>query len=191
MSDWFTTTPERLLSIVLSAVVIYTILVILVRMIGLRSFSKMSGFDFAVTVAVGSILASAAISDSTSVPESAVALATVFGLQFGVAWFRKHTRWAEHVVDNEPVVLMAGNQIFRETLARTRVTENDLWAKLREANVLDPREVRAVVLETTGDISVLHGAHDGTPLNPCLLRGIRDVERLELGPDTFSSPSHV
>lgn len=53
MSDWFTTTPERLLSIVLSAVVIYTILVILVRMIGLRSFSKMSGFDFAVTVAVG------------------------------------------------------------------------------------------------------------------------------------------
>ena len=30
-------------------------------------------------------------------------------------------------------------------------------AKLREANVLDISEVRAVVLETTGDISVLHG----------------------------------
>ena len=29
--------------------------------------------------------------------------------------------------------------------------------KLREANVLNTNQIRAVVLETTGDISVLHG----------------------------------
>ena len=38
-------------------------------------------------------------------------------------------------------------------------------AKLREANALNFGQVRAVVLETTGDISVLHGEH----LDPAIL----------------------
>ena len=37
------------------------------------------------------------------------------------------------------------------------MARSDLVAKLREANVLDLKQVRAVVLETTGDVSVLHG----------------------------------
>jgi uncharacterized membrane protein YcaP (DUF421 family) len=91
----------------------------------------------------------------------------------------------EKVVDNEPLVLMAGDRILRDNLNKSRVTENDLWAKLREANVLDPQEVRAVVLETTGDISVLHGQPDRVALHPCLLRGVRDADRVGLGPDDY------
>ena len=185
MSSSFTTSPTTLVAIALVTLGIYIALIVLVRLAGLRSFSKMSSFDFAMTIAVGSILASTALPSQPSLAEGAFALACVFGLQVMVAALRKHTDWFSHVVDNEPVVLMAGREIFHETLARTRVTENDLWAKLREANVLDPDEVRAVVLETTGDIAVLHGEPAGTPLNPCLLRGVRDADRADLGPDTF------
>lgn len=56
-----------------------------------------------------------------------------------------------------------------EALAATRVAEDDLIAKLREANVLDFSQVRAVVLERTGDISVLHGCS----LQVQLLEGVR------------------
>lgn len=62
-------------------------------------------------------------------------------------------------IQNTPVVLMRDGMILYEALAETRVSENDLIAKLREANVLSYSEVRAVVLETTGDISVLHGEY--------------------------------
>ena len=91
----------------------------------------------------------------------------------------------EDISDNEPIVLMAGDRILRDNLDKTRVTENDLWGKLREANVLDPSEVRAVVLETTGDISVLHGEAGGQALHPCLLRGVREADRLDLGKDDY------
>jgi len=49
-----------------------------------------------------------------------------------------------------------GPLILDENLKATKVTPDDLRAKLREANVTDYRQIKAVVLETTGDISVLH-----------------------------------
>jgi uncharacterized membrane protein YcaP (DUF421 family) len=42
---------------------------------------------------------------------------------------------------------------------KTRVSEDDLLAKLRAAIVRDIGSVRAAVLETTGNVSVLHGDH--------------------------------
>ena len=185
MSDWFTTDPIHLLATVLSAVAIYAILILLVRIVGLRSFSKMTSVDFAMTIAMGSVLASSILTPSPPLPQAAVALASLFGIQWVVAKLRKDTDWMEHVSDNEPIVLMAGDRILRDNLERTRVTEHDLWAKLREANVLDPCEVRAVVLETTGDISVLHGEPDARGLHPCILRGVREAERVDLGPDDY------
>ena len=179
MTDWFTTTPEALLATVLSALGIYVVLIALIRLVGLRSFSKMSSFDFAMTIAVGSVLASAILSASTPLPQAAIALASLFGIQFGIAWLRKHTVWMEHVVDNEPLVLMTREGMVRENMTRVRVTEHDIWAKLREANVLTVDEVRAVVFESTGDISVLHGDPDGPQLEACLLSGVRDAERID------------
>lgn len=52
---------------------------------------------------------------------------------------------------------MRDGVILHEALPYTRVAKDDLIAKLREANVLDLSQVRAVILETTGDVSVLHG----------------------------------
>ncbi|MEO7917342.1 MAG: YetF domain-containing protein, partial [Dokdonella sp.] len=73
------------------------------------------------------------------------------------ARLRKKSDRFERLAQNEPVVFMRNGKIFDEALTRTRVAKSDLIAKLREANVLDFSEVRAVILETTGDISVLHG----------------------------------
>ena len=51
------------------------------------------------------------------------------------------------------------------------MTEADLRAKLREANVLAMDEIRAVVMESTGDVSVLHG-----PPGSLSRELLRDVE---------------
>ncbi|WP_420433812.1 YetF domain-containing protein [Hyphobacterium sp.] len=53
------------------------------------------------------------------------------------------------------------------------MTEADLYAKLREANVLEMSAVRAAVLEQTGDVSVLHG---DTSLDNAILDGVRSAQ---------------
>lgn len=132
--------------------------VMLVRINGLRSFSKMTSFDFVMTVAIGSLLAG--VSQATSwgqFAQPAIAMAALFFAQYSIARLRKGSAKIEALVQNTPVLLMRDGVIIDEALQSTRVARSDLMAKLREANVLDLATVRAVVLETTGNISVLHG----------------------------------
>lgn len=63
---------------------------------------------------------------------------------------------------------MAGPDVLYDNLHKAQMTEDDLRAKLREANIIDPAQIRAVVMETTGDVSVLHADPQGPDLDPQL-----------------------
>ena len=144
--------------------------IILVRVVGLRSLSKMTPFDFVMTVALGSLVAAAAQADSwIKFSQPLVAMAGLFALQWLAARLRKSSSGFEKLVQNQPLLLMRDGVMLHDALRQSRVTETDLIAKLREANVLDFSEVRAVVLESTGDVSVLHGQH----LDEQLIEGVR------------------
>ncbi|WP_324753262.1 DUF421 domain-containing protein [Roseovarius sp. Pro17] len=134
------------------------------------SFSPIStNFDFVMTIAMGSLLASASQSSQwTSFLQSLVAMAALFLMQYIVAKMRQRLPRFDEVVQNSPALLTRDGIIFQDALRATRVSEDDLTAKLREANALDLSRVRAVVLETTGDVSVLHGDR----MDEKLLQGI-------------------
>jgi uncharacterized membrane protein YcaP (DUF421 family) len=158
--------------VVATAVGIYASVLILTRIAGLRSFAKLSGFDFAMTVAIGSLIASAIITPDPPLLQAAAGLVAIYALQISVAIFRQRSAAVRDVVDNTPLLLMDGSRVLHDNLREARVTEADLRAKLREANVLRTEEIRAVVMETTGDVSVLHGDADGPELEPGLLEGV-------------------
>ena len=173
--DWLTVPWGDVARIVASAVVIFVWLLLAVRATGLRTFSKMASVDFAVTVATGTVVASTVTSATTTVAEGAVTIAVLFAIQATFTLLRRRRRLAA-VLENQPTVLMAGAEFLHDNLRRTRVSVDDVRSKLREANVLRYSQVRAVVLETTGDISVLHGDE---PVEPDLLDGVHDADRVE------------
>jgi len=147
--------------------------IVLVRVVGLRTFSKMTAFDFVVTVATGSLLAGASQATTWSAfAQALLAIATLLGMQFLAARLRKSSDQFEALIQNSPILLMRDGKIIADALEATRVAEDDLIAKLREANVLEFSSVRAVVLETTGDISVLHGSN----VEERLLSGVRHTD---------------
>jgi len=168
--DWLLSSWSGVLQIVVSALLILSAIIVFIRLNGLRSLSKMSSFDFSVTVAVGSILASTLLSDSVSVIDGVIGVGALLFAQRLIAIARV-TGGASSLVDNEPVVLMIKGTLLTHVLKRVRVTPEDVYAKLREANVIELSEVYAVVLEATGDISVLHGS-GGKLVDPLLLQGV-------------------
>lgn len=167
------TTWARAGLVVISSIAMLAGIIAYIRIAGLRSFSKMSAFDVAVTLAIGSLLGAVALS-SSSLLEGLVAVGSLLGIQALISWLRFYG--FGRIVDNRPIVLMAGGRMFEENMKRERVAPNDLTAKLREANVSSPDDVVAVVLETTGDISVIHG-HDR--FDPAILAGVRDADLVE------------
>ena len=160
---------DILLRAALLSVVALAWVVVCVRLIGLRAFSKMTSFDFVTTVAIGSLLAGAVQASSwPAFAQAVLAIGALLGVQFAVSWTRARRDDFEGLTDNTPVILMRDGVIDDAALRRTRTSRSDLIAKLREANVLRFGDVRAVVLESTGDISVLHGE----TLEDALLEGV-------------------
>jgi len=172
MNKWFAFDIPSFVAIILSAIGIYIAVILFTRIAGKRSFSKMSSFDFAMTVALGSMVASTILSKSVSLWEGVVGLAAVYILQLSVAILRRF-KFIRDAVDNGPLLLMDGQTVLYDNLKKARVTEEDLKSKLREANVIRLKEVRAVVFEATGDISVLHTSDENEELEEYLYSGVK------------------
>jgi len=174
--------------VAVSALGTYLAILAYTRLAGLRSFAQMSAFDFAMTVAIGSILASVAVTSSATLVDGLVALATLYIAQALVAVGRRRLGLAR-LVDNRPRVVMAGDRMLDDQIRAARLTRDDVLGKLRGAGVHSLDDVAVVVLETTGTVSVIRRASG--PLDPALLRGVQGAEatRAFWGGDTSGDPS--
>ena len=187
LREWMGTAWYEALLILLSVIGIYYAVILYTRIFGLRSFSKMSSFDFAATVAVGSTVATTITTPKPTLAHGAIALFCLYLVQWVTARLRIRLSGASKAIDNTPVVLMVGGELCEDAMHAAEVSAGDIYSKLREANVLRLAEVRAVVLETTGDIPVLHGDPDGPPLVSELLMGVEGGE----GVRTRGAPQDV
>jgi uncharacterized membrane protein YcaP (DUF421 family) len=161
--------------VVVSGVVVYATILLYTRVVGLRSFSKMSASDFAMTVAVGSLFAATVSSPSPSLAIGLLALAVLYAGQWGLAVLRRRIDRVRDLVDNRPLLLMHEGRMLERNMCRANVSRSDVLAKLRESNTLELEHVLAVVFETTGDISVLHSSDPEARLEPELLADVRGV----------------
>lgn len=167
--EWLGVDGAEIALVAVSAVGMLLIAIAVIRVNGLRSLAKMSSFDFVVTIALGSIVATV-VATSTSLWTGAFAFAALLALQWIVSQLRRRAG-LDRFIDNTPILLMVGADLIHENLDRARVTEDDVRGKLREANVTHLSQVLVVVFEATGDISVLHGSG---PLDERLLEGVED-----------------
>ncbi len=148
-------------------------IILLSRVHGLRSFSKMSGFDFAITVSIGSVLAGAVTTLGTSFGHFLAALVALFGVQMILAYMRARNDTVQNALDNVPLLVMENGKTIPENLTKAGMTLADLRYKLREANAFDLAKVHAVVVETTGSVSVLQGDPDGPKPHPDVMKDVR------------------
>lgn len=170
--SWLTTSWSSILMVVLTTIGIYVTLITYTRLAGLRSFSKMSSFDFAMTVAIGSLIASTILTKDPPLIQAMIALAMLYILQMTVAKLRGKSKSVIYAVDNQPLLLMRGSEILDDNLKKAKVTNDDLRSKLREANVTQLSHVKAVVMEATGDVSVLHHEDPTQKLDTFLLKNV-------------------
>jgi uncharacterized membrane protein YcaP (DUF421 family) len=149
-------TIDSALSIILCTLAVYTGTILYIRINGLRTFSKMTSFDFAMTIAVGSILGATATNTNSKPWHGLLAIGCLVAFQRLASELRDFDLFRK-ILTNQPVCLVWKGRILEKNLSKCRVTKGDLYAKLREANALSLERVHAVIFETSGDIAVLHG----------------------------------
>ena len=137
------------------AVAAYAALMLVLRVSGKRTLAQLNAFDFVVTVAFGSCLASALVDQAVSVAEAGVAFVALAALQAVVAGLAARSRRIRAAVTARPLALVVDGEVRRDVMHRERVAEGDLREVIRSKGLADLGEVRAVVLESNGTLSVI------------------------------------
>ncbi len=181
MIDW-----KQVIGIVLSVIGFYFCLILFTRIAGLRSFSKLSSYDLAMTVGIGSILASTVMSKTPALLQGLVAVGMLFILQSLVSRLRRRVKPIKSLIDNQPIILMAHGEYFWDNLKEAKLSANDIKQVLRKNGIKSTSEVFAVVMETTADMSVIKN-NDAVP-DWSLFDDIRDNELL-LAPEDRATKS--
>ena len=140
----------------------YVWLVAVLRVSGKRTLAQLNAFDFIVTVALGSTLATVILSSTVAWTEGALALALLAALQLVVAWGSVHVPWLRRTVTSESTVLLRDGQLLPDALARQRITEPSLHQAVRSAGLGGLDLVAAVVLEPNGTLSVVPESSRGS-----------------------------
>ena len=165
------------LRVVISAIALYAAVLLVIRVLGQRTLASMSSFDMAAIIALGAVIGRAILGYTPTLAAGLLGLVTLLALQAITGQIRRLRRGAQ-LVNSRPVLLMAGQEMLRDNLARSHVVEEEVRAKLRLAGIRHPSEVACVVLESTGQISVLRR---GQPIDPALLDGVAGAERMPQG----------
>lgn len=133
----------------------YAALLLLVRISGKRTLSKMNAFDLIVTVALGSTLATILLSKDAVLAEGVLALALLIFLQFSITWLSVRSAPVSRLVKAEPRLLFHRGEFLRGAMKKERVNEGEVLQAMRSQGLSSLEEVAAVVLETDGSFSVL------------------------------------
>lgn len=135
----------------------YVALVLLLRLTGKRTLSKMNAFDFVVTVALGSTLATVLLNKNVPLAEGVTAFALLVMLQFAVTWASVRSVRVRGWVKAEPRLLFHDGAFLEAAMRDERVTRDEVLAAMRQGGHGGPDGVRSVVLETDGSMSVVGG----------------------------------
>lgn len=149
-SDWIT-----IIRILLIGTLAYLSLVLILRLFGKRVLAKMNAFDFLVTVALGSILATTVVSKDLTLIDGMIGFTLLIILQFTLAKLTMYSKRINYLVKTEPVVLFYKGQFDYNLMEKERILEEEIYQAIRSKGVSSLNDVLAVVLETTGDISIL------------------------------------
>lgn len=151
---------SSLIRILVVGVPAYLLVVLILRISGKRTLSKMNAFDFIVTVALGSILATTLTSSDLALVDGILAFALLIFLQFLATWLSVRSEVFSNILKSSPKLLYYEGQYDRIAMKKERIPKDEILQAIRASGYATIEEVTAVVLETDGTFSVIEGGSE-------------------------------
>lgn len=146
---------ESLLRVLMVGGSAYVALVVMLRLSGKRTLSKMNAFDLVVTVALGSTLATVLLDRSVPLADGVLALGLLVFLQYAITWTSVRSDRFQDLVKAVPTTLVRDGDFLEDNMRAQRVTREEIEAALRQHGVAAVDRARSVTLETDGSLSVV------------------------------------
>lgn len=146
---------DSIIRTLITGILAYFSLILMLRISGKRTLSQMKEFDFIVTVALGSTLATVLLNKDITLFDGIMALGLLILLQYSLAAGSVRFSGLSKIISSEPTLIFFDGNFLREAMKKERVTEAEVRTVLRSQGLADLKDAQAVVMESNGQFSVL------------------------------------
>lgn len=155
--------PEvSVLEKIVRCVIVYAFLLVVFRVMGKRQLGQMTAFDLIVLLIISELVQNAMVGDDSSLTGGLISVTTLLLLNAGVAWVTYRYKAAERVVEHAPTILVRHGKVLWDNVRREHMTPAEFRSALRRNGVVSLRQVRFVLLEEDGHLSVIPKREEAT-----------------------------
>ena len=140
---------------VVRGVVVYTFLLIILRLTGKRQIGQLSAFDLVLLLILSNAVQNSMNAGDNSLIGGLVVAATLVTLNFLVGYISFKSKKIATIIEGRPQILIHNGKLFADVMETAQLSHHELDAALRGAGCLNVDAVHVAILENNGDISVV------------------------------------
>ncbi len=141
--------------LIVRPVVIYLALLLGFRALGKRQIGQFTLFDLVLILLIANAVQPAITGSDTSLVGGLIIIATLLGFNWAIDWLETNVPFFQNLFLGHPTVIAEDGQWLRDAMRREGVDLLEAEAALREHGIESVEQVRQVVLEVDGTISVV------------------------------------
>jgi uncharacterized membrane protein YcaP (DUF421 family) len=133
----------------------YWFLFLIFRFVVRRDIGAVGIADLLVLVIVADASQNAMAGEYRSISDGMILVATLIGWNVALDWLSYRFPGFRRFAEAGPILLIENGRMLKRNMRRELITDEELWAKLREADVDALEQVKEAYIESDGQISII------------------------------------
>ncbi|MFC4213040.1 DUF421 domain-containing protein [Pedobacter lithocola] len=144
-----------LLEVVMRSVVMFLVILLTLRASGKRGVKQLSVFELVLIIGLGSAAGDPMFYEDVAILPAITVFLVIILMYMGITRLTDRFSWFERIMEGKPVYVIQSGKILLNGLNSTGLSQEEVFAELRVLNVEHLGQVRSVLVETSGNLSVL------------------------------------
>lgn len=141
---------------VFRAIAVYFFLMLVFRILGKRSLSQITSFDFLLLLIVGEATQQALLGDDYSITNAVLVIMVLVGVDYLLAMIKEHSRRIERILEGAPLIVVADGKVLATRIKRAGLDEDDVMKAARLKHGLERIEqIKYAIQERDGKVSII------------------------------------
>ena len=149
------------------ALILYSIVFIVIRLMGKKEMSKVQPFELAIIIVISDLASAPMSSRGLSLFDGIVPIITLLITYMIFLIINYHSNKIQDFVCGKPILIIKDGKLIEKEFKSQKYTVEDIMSQLHEKQIFSVNEVKYAIIETNGNLSVItyEDGIESLPLN--------------------------
>lgn len=162
------------------AIVMFSLIILFLRLTGKRGVRQLSIFELAIILSLGSIAGDPMFTEDLPIIQAVLIMSIVIMLYRLTTWLMMKYQPFEDFVEGKSLYIVEDGQLVIDNIEQGKMSYDEFFGEMRQQGIEHLGQVRAGLLETDGELSILlfkdEDVRYGLPLFPKACQQVTYIE---------------